>query len=132
MGFALSFVSWAPGKWRIDFTVNFDRFVELTFRPNASIRVVDVKNFCIGSPQRTPHVVAQQLLPAQTERVLTMPLEPGNYRFRALELSGERLVKVCADGRKSASISVSNSGWSREELAIAVRPQLNLRNETEA
>ena len=117
---------------RIDFTVNFDRFVELTFRPNASIRLVDVKNFCIGSPQRTPHVIAQQLLPAQTERVLTMPLEPGNYRFRALELSGEHLVKVCADGRKSASISVSNIGWSREELAIALRPELNLRNETDA
>ena len=117
---------------RIDFTVNFDRFVELTFRPNASIRLVDVKNFCIGSPQRTPHVVAQQLLPAQTERVLTMPLEPGNYRFRALELSGEHLVKVCVDGRKSACISVSNNGWSREELAIALRPELNLRNETDA
>jgi len=117
---------------RIDFTVNFDRFVELTFRPNASIRLVDVKNFCIGSPQRTPHVVAQQLLPAQSERILTLSLEPGNYRFRALELSGERLVKVCADGRESAAITVSNDGWSREELAIALRPELNLRNETEA
>ena len=117
---------------RIDFTVNFDRFVELTFRPNASIRLVDVRNFCIGSPQRTPHVVAQQLLPARTERVLTMPLEPGNYRFRALELPGGRPVKVCADGRKSASISVSNDGWSREELAIALRPELDLRNETDA
>jgi adenylate cyclase len=117
---------------RIDFTVNFDRFVELTFRPNASIRLVDVKNFCIGSPQRTPHVVAQQLLPAQTERVLTMPLEPGHYRFRALELSGDRVVKVCAGGRKSASISVSSNGWSREELAIDLRPELNLRNETDA
>ncbi len=47
---------------RIDFTVNFDRFVEITFRPNASVRTADVKNYCMGSPQRTPHVVAQQLL----------------------------------------------------------------------
>ena len=117
---------------RIDFTVNFDRFVELTFRPNASIRLVDVKSFCIGSPQRTPHVVAQQLLPAQTERVLSIPLEPGNYRFRALELSGGLQLKVCADGRRSAFISVSNDGWSREELAIALHAELDLRNETDA
>jgi len=117
---------------RIDFTVNFDRFVELTFRPNASIRAVDVKDYCIGSPQRTPHVVAQQLLPAQTERVLTMSLEPGNYRFRALELPGEQAVKVCAEASGSASILVSKNGWSREELAIALRPELNLRNETDA
>src|ERR1700674_3043400 len=117
---------------RIDFTVNFDRFVELTFRVNASIRAVDVKDYCIGSPQRTPHVVAQQLLPANSQRLLTVSLEPGNYRFRALELSGERGVKVSAEGSSAASISVSNNGWSREELAIALRPELDLRNETDA
>ncbi len=117
---------------RIDFTANFDRFVELTFRPNASIRSVDVKNYCVGSPERTPHVVAQQLLPGHSQRTLNMPLEPGNYRFRALELPGEYRVKVSAEGVKSASVSVSNDGWSREELAIALRPELDLRNETDA
>src|SRR5215813_9984585 len=45
---------------KIDFTINFDRFVELTFRPNATVRRVEVGEYCIGSPQRTPHVVAQQ------------------------------------------------------------------------
>lgn len=117
---------------RIDFTVNFDRFVELTFRVNAAIRSVDVKDFCIGSPQRTPHVVAQQLLPANSQRQLTVSLEPGNYRFRALELSGERGVKASAQGNSSASISVSTTGWASEELAIDLRPELDLRNETDA
>jgi class 3 adenylate cyclase len=116
---------------RIDFTVNFDRFVELTFRPNASIRAVDVKDYCIGSPQRTPHVVAQQLLPAHSQRSLSMSLEPGNYRFRALELPGEYAVRVSAAGARSASITVSNR-WSSEELSIALRPELELRNETDA
>ena len=117
---------------RIDFTVNFDRFVELTFRPNASIRTMDVKDYCIGSPQRTPHVVAQQLLPAHSVRELSMALEPGNYRFRALELAGEQPVRVSAAGNNSAAVTVSNDGWSREELSLGLRPALNLRNETEA
>ncbi|HVQ39511.1 MAG TPA: adenylate/guanylate cyclase domain-containing protein, partial [Pyrinomonadaceae bacterium] len=117
---------------RIDFTVNFDRFVELTFRVNATIRAIDVKNYCIGSPQRTPHVVAQQLLPGHSQRLLNMSLEPGNYRFRALELSGERPVRVSTAGIKSASITVSDDGWSREELVLALRPELELRNETDA
>jgi len=117
---------------QIDFTVNFDRFVELTFRPSASIRVVDVKDYCVGSPQRTPHVVAQQLLQGHSKRNLSVSLEPGNYRFRALELPGERPVKVFAGGAKSASISVSNNGWPREELALALRPELELANETDA
>ena len=73
---------------RIDFKVNFDRFVEFTFRPNASLRPVEIQDFCMGSPQRTPHIVAQQLLAPQSNRVLNLPLEPGRYRLRALELSG--------------------------------------------
>lgn len=116
---------------RIDFTVNFDRFVELTFRPNSLIRKLDVKNYCIGSPQRTPHVVAQQLLPAKSERELTMALEPGNYRFRALELPGEQPVTVSAEG-KNAEVTISPAGWSTDELTLATRPTLSLRNETDA
>lgn len=117
---------------RIDFTVNFDRFVELTFRPNASIRTTDVKDYCMGSPQRTPHVVVQQLLPARSERELSLALEPGNYRFRALELAGEQPVQVSVEGPNSAVVIVANDGWPREELTIGSRPELGLRNETDA
>lgn len=116
----------------IDFTVNFDRFVELTFRPNDAIRQLDVKDYCIGSPQRTPHVVAQQLLPAQTNRVLELPLEIGNYRLRALELGGELPVRVAAEGLTTAVVSVSGRGWSAEELVLAPRTSLELKNETAA
>ncbi|HEY3041021.1 MAG TPA: adenylate/guanylate cyclase domain-containing protein [Pyrinomonadaceae bacterium] len=117
---------------RIDFTVNFDRFVELTFRPNASIRTMDVKDYCIGSPQRTPHVVAQQLLPAHSARELSMALEPGNYRFRALELVGEQPVRVASGENSSSVVTMSERGWPREELSLGVRPTLSLRNETDA
>ncbi len=117
---------------RIDFTVNFDRFVELTFRPNDSIRTIDVKDYCIGSPQRTPHVVAQQLLPAHSGRELSIALEPGNYRFRALELVGEQAVRVAPEGNNSSAVTVSNNGWPREELSLGPRPKLTLRNNTDA
>src|SRR5437870_10610063 len=46
----------------IDFNVNFEQSVELTFRPNPSIRNVEAEIFCIGGPQVLPHVMAQQLL----------------------------------------------------------------------
>ena len=75
---------------QIDFTINFDRYVELTFRPNAAVRRVEVPSYCVGSPHWTPHVVAQQLLPAGDQRELTLPLESGNYRLRALELQGSQ------------------------------------------
>ena len=116
---------------RIDFTVNFDRFVELTFRPNDSIRRLDVRDYCIGSPQRTPHVVAQQLLPSRTSRVLDLPLEVGNYRLRALELSGDLSVRVSNEGANTALVTVEERGWPAEELTIAPRTSLELRNETD-
>src|SRR4030095_14369690 len=102
------------------------------FRPNALIRKMDVKNYCVGSPERTPHVVAQQLLAANTERELTVALEPGNYRLRALELPGDQAVTVSAMGADASSVVISPAGWPKEELTFSTKPTLILRNETDA
>ena len=117
---------------RIDFTVNFDRFVEVTFRPNALLRQVQSLNFCMGSPQKTPHIVAQQLLPAHSERELSLPLEPGRYRLRALELSGGQDVSVSDDGQTMASVRIAEAGWPDHELKLAEQSTLKLKNATSA
>ena len=112
---------------RIDFTVNFDRFVEVTFRPNASVRRAEVKDFCMGSPQRTPHVVLQQLLGPRSSRAVSLPLEEGSYRLRTLELPGERLITVGAGAAETASIRVSDH-VTGEELKLAPHMTLQLNN----
>ena len=117
---------------QIDFTINFDRYVELTFRPNAAVRSVEVPSYCVGSPHWTPHVVAQQLLPAGDKRELTLPLEVGNYRLRALELQGSQDLTVSPDGEDSAYVTLSNNGWSQEALHVRERFTLQLNNETNA
>ena len=117
---------------RIDFTVNFDRFVEVTFKPNALLRQVQTQNFCLGSPQKTPHIVAQQLLPAHSERELSLPLEPGRYRLRALELSGGQDVTVTDAGQPTASITIGEAGWPAQELKLAHQSLLKLANATSA
>jgi len=117
---------------RIDFTVNFDRFVEVTFKPNALLRQVETQNFCMGSPQKTPHIVAQQLLPAHSERELSLPLESGRYRLRALELSGGQDVTVTDAGQPAASVTIAETGWPPEELKLAQQSLLKLKNATSA
>lgn len=117
---------------RIDFTVNFDRFVEVTFRPNALLRQVQTQNFCMGSPQKTPHIVAQQLLPARSGRALSLPLEPGRYRLRALELSGGQDVSVSDDGQAMASVTIGETGWPAHELKLATHSTLKMENATGA
>lgn len=116
---------------QIDFTVNFDRFVEVTFRPNASVRRAEAQDYCIGSPQRTPHVVVQQLLPPQSSRKLHLPLEEGRYRLRVLELPGEQLLSVSLDGAQAAVVRVSEK-VSGEELQLAHNSSLQLDNATDA
>jgi class 3 adenylate cyclase len=117
---------------RIDFTVNFDRFVEVTFRPNALLRQVQSQNFCMGSPQKTPHIVAQQLLPSHSIRELTLPLEPGRYRLRALELSGGQDVSVSEEGQAAASVTIADAGWPIPELKLALQSSLKVENATSA
>src|ERR1044072_21560 len=103
---------------QIDFTVNFDRYVELTFRPNPAVRRLNVSAFCIGSPHWTRHVVAQQLLPAGDKRELVLPLESGNYRLRALELPGSQDVTVSPEGEKSAQVTLSRNGWNDDAIRV--------------
>jgi adenylate cyclase len=117
---------------QIDFTVSFDRFVEVTFKPNVSIRQVEVANYCMGSPQRTPHIIAQQLLPPKSERALTLPLEEGRYRIRAVGLPGEQLARVAADGRANGEAVGSEAGWSNEELSLASNASIRLENATDS
>ncbi len=116
---------------QIDFTANFDRYVELTFRPNPAVRRLNVAAFCIGSPHWTPHVVAQQLLPAGDKRELVLPLESGNYRIRALELPGSQDVIVSPDGETSAQVTLSTNGWSEDALQVGEQFTLLLQNETD-
>jgi len=87
----------------IDFATELDRSVEVTFAPSPSIRAVETRQFCVGGPQLSPHVVAQQLLGPTEERRLTVRLGPGTYRVRALgeaaggeafEASGETVVTL--------------------------------------
>ncbi|MEP6707387.1 MAG: adenylate/guanylate cyclase domain-containing protein [Pyrinomonadaceae bacterium] len=114
----------------IDFIVNFDRSVELTFRPNPSIRQVETRSFCMGGPEITPHVIAQQLLPAGTTRELQLPLEEGRYRLRTLELPGGQFLVAARNGAEEALLLASTGGWSNDELKLSLRPSLRLENAT--
>ncbi|HEX5886268.1 MAG TPA: adenylate/guanylate cyclase domain-containing protein, partial [Pyrinomonadaceae bacterium] len=80
----------------------------------------------------TPHVVAQQLLPAGEQRVLNLPLESGSYRLRTLELPGAQNITVSPDGATSAQVALSKNRSSRDPLNLAERLTLDLLNDTEA
>jgi class 3 adenylate cyclase len=116
----------------IDYEANFDRSVELTFRPNPAIRQVEKREYCVGGPQLTPHIVAQQLLTVGETRSLKLPLESGRYRLRALELRGGQSLAATDDGVTEYTIPARPDGWSSDEPQLALTPTLNLENQTAA
>lgn len=68
----------------IDYGREFDRNVELTFRPAPAIRPIAPGGFCLSGPGTTPHVLVQQLLAPGERRMVRLGLPAGAYRARTL------------------------------------------------
>src|SRR5256714_6508496 len=115
---------------KIDFNVNFEQSVELTFHPNPSIRDVDTEEFCIGGPQVTPHIAAQQLLPPRTSRSIEVALEEGRHRLRTMRLPGWQHLRVLPNGNRTQSFQARTDGWSAEEVVVADHVRLEFENQT--
>ncbi len=114
----------------IDFTVDFDRSVEIVFRPNPAVRRIEVRDFCVGGPQVTPHVVVQQLTRPGERREVKPLLEEGRHRLRTASLPGGQFVFVAREGLDSLTLRACGDGWPGEEARVSTRPTLRLENAT--
>ena len=112
----------------IDVAADFERSVEVTFRPTAAARHVEGTEFCVAGPQVTPHVVVQQLMPPGSRSMLRTSLERGHYRFRALGLPGVVPVVVAPEGAAEANVRVGPEGWPPGDLQLAEETTLHLEN----
>jgi class 3 adenylate cyclase len=115
----------------IDFTANFEQSVELTFQPNAAIREIDLELYCVGGPQVTPHIVAQQLLPAGSNRAIDLAFEPGRYRVRTSSTPGWQHLRATTDARGSVTLRATSSDWLNEEISVPTQATINLENTTD-
>lgn len=80
----------------ITFDASFDQLVEVRFGPAPAIRTVPVREFCIGGPVNTPHIVAQAPLGPGEQRTLDVRLRPGRYVVRAAGAGGAAALEVGA------------------------------------
>jgi class 3 adenylate cyclase len=114
----------------IDFAVNFEQSVELTFRPNPSIRKTSGEMFCIGGPQVVPHIAAQQLLAPHSSRPVELSLDAGRYRLRTMTIAGWQHLRASENGAPRVTLRATTDGWAREELEIATDADINFENAT--
>jgi len=116
----------------IDFVANFERSVEVTFQPNPAIRQAELGQFCVGTPQDTPHVVMQQLMPPGERRTVVPSLEPGRYRMRTLTIPGGQALSAAQYGLSDVVLALYDSGWPNDEPQVSTTPALHLENESQA
>lgn len=114
----------------VDFVATFDRSIEVTFRPHPSVRPVESREYCIGGPQLTPHIVSQQSVPPGAERAVQTLLEPGAHRVRAPGIPGEATFRVALSGAADVSVRLEESGWKTDDVPVAPDAAVRLANRT--
>lgn len=115
---------------QINFDANFDKNVEVIFRPSPSVRSVDASvEFCVGSPQRQPHIVFSLVVPPGEELPFDTILTPGRYRLSASALDGSQTLSASADGPALIDFHADKLGWSKDFLGIGLSPRIRLYND---
>ena len=112
----------------IDFTVNFDQSVELTFSPNPGVRQVERLQYCVGGPQVTPHVVAQKRLAPGECLFVAMSYPAGRYRVRAQGSDIQHAFRVERQGPAAATIRIEPGPAPSTEPSVAPDGVLTIQN----
>ena len=82
--------------------------VEVTFRPAQALRALPRPLYSSFNPAKTPHVIAQVVLPGATKLAVPVPNEPGEFRLWARGGAAATL-KVSTLGPPHASVVIGDS-----------------------
>lgn len=119
------------GFCNIDYTVNFDRQVEVIFRPNPSVRIVPNQLlYCVAGPQTEPHLAINTTLSAGETLEVAPSLLKGHYSLSASGISGELPVMAELGGLPKVVLAADPQGWPEGELVVEPSPSLQLLNQT--
>ncbi len=117
---------------QIDFTANFDHNVEVIFRPNPAVREVDATiEFCVGSPQRQPHIAFSLIVPPREELPFSTMLNEGRYKLRASQTPGSQVLLAKNNGPEKIDFRAGLRGWQSGVTEMGLMPTIRLINETD-
>jgi class 3 adenylate cyclase len=114
----------------VDFTANFDQSVELTFISSPSVRPVHRTDYCIGGPQVTPHILAQQRIKPRQSKEIPLALGNGRYRVRSPGEPVRPAFRVAPGGEPVAHLALGVA--DSHEPVIAGDGRLVLENHSDA
>lgn len=108
---------------------NFDKLVEVRFKPSAAVRDASYGVYCTGGPQALPHVVAQVELGPEQAVDWKVDLSPGTYVVVSPQCTGAALLEVNSGVGEEAVLLALESARVMPP-ALVVRPEVALRLES--
>lgn len=69
----------------VDYELDFENYVEMTFHVNASIRKTNKEIFCINGPTNSPHTIGQFRIPPQTTVSIPWTRMPKEMQVRVMK-----------------------------------------------
>ncbi len=111
-----------------EFSVNFNKTIELSFTPHPLIRKISRKQYCIRGPQTKSHIVIQQYLEPGENRYLKTELPEGSYRLRSTKSDGTATINVQPGGKETVHIALQPAGLNGEEASVETDPNLSIKN----
>jgi len=114
----------------IAFDASFDQLVEVRFAPSPAIRAVESREFCVGGPMKTPHVVAQVPLASGERLDISCQVAAGLYRVRTpgaaqaggLDVSTASVSSDVADDTETVELTIQPE--TIEPRHVSARPGL--------
>lgn len=115
----------------IHYDADINRNVELSFKPQSTIRALDEEEYCLQSPSHQLQIIAQiNVMPGATAR-LPLSLQPGHYRMRCIGLEGETLFD-CSYGRQSEEVVIHvGSRLEYAEISCGSKFEILLENNSQ-
>ena len=115
----------------IDYGIDFDRNVELTFSPNISVRETVGGVFCFGGPGNTPHIRNQIRVQKKSTKTIEILLNNGIYLVISPQLKYSTRINVDNLNPRVESIEFLTSNQIIETSGESLKIVINNPNEYE-
>ncbi len=115
----------------IDFALDLASSIELVFRVHPQLRQADVATYCLSSPGKSPHVLAQVRVMPGERFLLDTVLPEGSYQLVGRRLSYTLALTVRAGAAASRVELPLSTGPARNERVMTTeRQEIVLHNDT--
>ena len=112
----------------VDFELDFDRYVEMTFQVNGSIRKVSKDIYCINGPVNSPHTVGQFRVPSHSS--ITVPWKPSHEDLQIRVLKHNFKIPFSyGNNQSNCEMNITTEGIKQSSLQQS--DQLTMTNESD-